>query len=215
MREIVTAALAAGYRSEPLDEDENVWEMTQLVEDLSGRPWAWGPGNRSYETLRLDIRDFGRERVEQTLRELPRIPDASKLIRAAHDVLVPFADTKAITADAERKRKEAEQAEADRRRRAQADAEAERRRAMLDGPRAEAPPEWKALRDALPPGTAGARMGGDGLGDVGKPTRTTAGGDGSRRRAGPDPFPVPAPKRAPTPGPSDAPFGEQEGRVTR
>jgi hypothetical protein len=207
----------AGAR-ETAGDDGDVWAMTQLVEDISGRPWAWGPGNRSYETLRLDCRDFGREAVEQALRGAGFVPDPAKLIRAAHDLLVPFVDTKPIAAEAERKRQEAEQAERDRQARARAEAETARQRALLEAPRSAAPAEWAALRETLPQigarnGNGRGRMREDGSGvapgSSGSLADRTRRSETSTPAAGPADLPLDRPLS--DTGPSKL-SGEQEGR---
>lgn len=88
---------------EPAREDgaEDVWALAQLVEDLSGRPWTYSAGSRTLETLRADLRDFGRSAVERAMRAVPGpVRDGSKLVYAAHDLLVPFVDPSALAAAA-------------------------------------------------------------------------------------------------------------------
>jgi hypothetical protein len=201
---------------------EAVWRLSSVVEDFTGRPWAYGPGNRTFETLRLDIRDFGEHAVFRALDDVHRsgpVPDAAKLIRAAHDLLVPFVDTKPIAAEAERKRQEAEQAERDRQARARAEAETARQRALLEAPRSEAPAEWAALRETLPQigarnGNGNGRMRGDGSGvapgSSGSLADRTRRSETSTPAAGPADLPPDRPLSET--GPSK-PSGRQGGRA--
>jgi hypothetical protein len=86
------------------------WDVVELVERLTQRPWVYGSGNPTLETLKADVRDFGRERVEEALTryraEHPGPMDAAVLVTGTHRVLMPLQATTAMTreqrAEAER-----------------------------------------------------------------------------------------------------------------
>lgn len=104
-------------------------ELARLIEQLTGRPWQYGPGSKTLETLRYDVRDFGRARVEQALRSVAgangKVPDAAALVLGAHRLLVPIPDPKEA-----RKREEADREQRDFDRRVEA---TRRRNAELRG----------------------------------------------------------------------------------
>lgn len=79
----------AGERAREPD-DPVPMELLRLIEDKTGRPWAFGPGNRSLETLRYDVRDFGVDAVRDALNAAPKVHDASVLVNDAHKRLNPM-----------------------------------------------------------------------------------------------------------------------------
>lgn len=65
--------------------------VIDYLESRTGRPYGFGPGSRTHETLSADIRDFGADRLLALMRADPTPkPDISQLVFNASHVLHPI-----------------------------------------------------------------------------------------------------------------------------
>ena len=97
-------SLRSGRRETPAGENArgaalggDLVSLISLIEDKTGRPWAWSPGSKTMDKLRYDLRDFGEQAVRRQLLAAYKAnstTDANVLVEAAHRLLEPISKGK-------------------------------------------------------------------------------------------------------------------------